>query len=384
MQLVLASEELDSLGGAQSYVLTVGEQLERLGHEVTLYASRSGHAAEVAAARGLRVASSPARLPTACDGVLVQDAATAYELTGRYQDAPRIYVAHSSEAVRQCPPQLPGAVSSLVVMNDRMSRFCDSLGYTPATVRLRQPVDLERFGRVRAGGPRPRRAVVFGNQFGGLLYDRIREGCERLGLEVGLLGRHGTITDDPALELARADVVIGIGRCAVEGMASQRAVYVCGVVGTDGWITPDTYPLIESDGFSGRATAEDFDPTRFHDDLRAWTPEMGEWNRDLVYRHHDAAGHAAELVDLWRRTASERPSGPLDELARMARIQGQLESRVVLVEAEAAASRFERDHLRAQLAFLKSTRRYRLAAGVARPVDALRRLLRSRRAARPR
>jgi hypothetical protein len=105
---------------------------------------------------------------------------------------------------------------------------------------------------------------------------------------------------------------------------------------------------------------------------------MGEWNRELVYRHHDVSSHAAELVRLWRTSGPRPAPGPADELARMARMQGQLESKAVLFEMEAALSRAERDRVRAELAFLKGTRRYRLAAALARPLDLVRRLRRRR------
>lgn len=375
MRLVLAAEELASFGGSQSYLTTIAEELERLGHGVTVYTALAGEAARLAGSRGLRVVDSVQALPERCDGFLAQDTGMAYELASRYPDVARLYVAHSREFVQQLPPQAPEVASTVVVMNDRLATFCESLAQRYAVVRLRQPVDLSRFGRLGLPNPRPRAVIVFGNAQGGLLYERIRGCCLEQGLAVHLLGRHGTATAAPELELERADIVVGIGRCAVEGMAARRAVYVSGIVGSDGWITPASYEAIEADGFSGRATETAFDPVRFQSDLRRWSPELGEASRDLVYRHHDVTDHAAELVRLWGAAGSHDAPGPLDELARLARAQGRLENRAVALESEVAAARQEAEHLRAYLAFLKATRRYRIGAALARPLDRVRTLL---------
>ena len=52
MQILLSTHQLSWIGGADTYLVTVSEQLQRLGHEVTLYALETGEMAEVARRRG--------------------------------------------------------------------------------------------------------------------------------------------------------------------------------------------------------------------------------------------------------------------------------------------------------------------------------------------
>ena len=54
IRLVLGHEIFASLGGAETYLLTVAEHLERLGHEVTVRTRQPGEATTVARDRGLR------------------------------------------------------------------------------------------------------------------------------------------------------------------------------------------------------------------------------------------------------------------------------------------------------------------------------------------
>ena len=379
MHVVIGCESFGPLGGTQTYTLTLAEHLERLGHDVTVVSrDAGGEMTGLARSRGVRVLE-PGMLPTGCDGVVAQDAAMSYDLASRFPRQPQIYVAHSSEFVSQLPPQAPGAVSALVVMNGRIERWCRSLAHRPEIVRLHQPIDLERFGRLEARSPGHRKLVMFGNQQGGPLWRGIHRACNTAGFEAELLGRHGRMTEAPEAALAEADVVVGIGRCAVEGMAARRAVYVAGVAGTDGWITPESYGAIEADGFSGRATQAVFDEGRLVDDLARFSLRMGEQGRDLAYRYHDASAHAADVAALLERLgqgASTPAPAHGSELARLVRVQGQLESRAAVFAAEARAANAELrkalwdlDKAVRDVAAIKATRRYRLGALLARPLD---------------
>ena len=79
----MTSYFLVGIGGSETYLLTVAEQLQRLGHEVTVHAAEGGAMSEHMRSRGLRVAIGEGGLPASCDALLVQDAAMAYALAER-------------------------------------------------------------------------------------------------------------------------------------------------------------------------------------------------------------------------------------------------------------------------------------------------------------
>ena len=55
MEVVLSAQHFASIGGAETYLLTVAEQLQRLGHGVMIHAQELGEMADEAMRRGLRV-----------------------------------------------------------------------------------------------------------------------------------------------------------------------------------------------------------------------------------------------------------------------------------------------------------------------------------------
>ena len=336
MEIVLAFNQLGA-GGGDSYIVTVAEQLERLGHGVTIFAPDAGAHDISVAHEGLRVERSADDLPNHCDVVMAQDTGTAYDLAGRHSTTPQVFCATSELVDFQMPPQVPGVSAAVVALSERLARRLRALAIRPRIIRLHQPIDTERFAPLEAIRDRPKRALVIGNWLRGRRLELLEEAWGDAGIELRRAGIDGGWTDSPERAMGDADIVVAKGRAAIEGMACGRAVYVYDFAGVDGWVTPERYPELEADNFAGRAGGDAVDPDRLRADLAAYSPAMGVANRDLAIANHGARRHAEELSSLFSQLgpADAPPAGPCDELARLSRIQWQLESRVLGITREA-------------------------------------------------
>jgi hypothetical protein len=369
MEIVLATNGLAGIGGSETYLLTVAEQLQRLGHTVTVHAVTGGTMSDAMAGRGIPVAIGERDLPERCDAILVQDAAMAYALADRWPETPQVFRAPSALHEFQFPPQLAGVVAAVVTCSDRMLDHVRSLAGEREVVRLRHPVDTKRLsprGEIRE---RPRRAVLLGNYVSGRRRELIVEAWGSAGVECVTVGIHGTPEAEPASAIAAADIVVGKARAILDAMACGRAAYVLDLVGGDGWVTEERYAAMEADNFAGQATDWSLDRDRLVADLADYRQDMGQVNRDLVLAHHDARSHAYALVALFRRLhpRPEPLAGPLRELARLVRLQwateqdamglrqALMEERARAVVAETYAASLEEQHggLMAEIARLR-------------------------------
>lgn len=383
MRIGLATQHLSSLGGSATYLVTVAEQLERLGHDTTILALETGEMAEVAQARGVRVVTDAAELG-APDALVAQDALSALSVARLGAQAPLLFVCHGTALDVMGPPQAPDVVSRVVAMNERVRARVSALAAGHEVVRLRQPIDMARFLPRGAPRSRARRVLLLGNNLQGARRRMVDEVCDELGLELVQVGRHGHADASPERAIRAADVVIGYGRSVLEAMACGRPAYVYDHLGGDGWVTPDSFTALEADGFGGRATDTVVDRARLRDDLAAYDPDMGILNRDLVVHAHDAGRHAeALLAEL--STAGVKPAAdvPLDEVERLVRLAAQADARAGLAVAELewveerarneSLLLWERvDRAEAQVEELKRSRKYRLGAALVRPLDRLR------------
>jgi hypothetical protein len=321
MKLVLATNHF-GLGGSESYLLTVAEQLDRLGHEAVIFTPEPSGGVEVAQALGIEVVDESG-LSGDFDAALVQDGSVSYQLAALCPATPQLFVAHSNKYDLQAPPQLGDTVGTIVALNDRVAGRMRSFATEREVIRLRQPIDQGRFNPRGPLPEVPRRALLLSNNRNDDRLAMLEESCAEAGLELSQIGGLPGQATDVRSALAGVEIVIGYGRSVLEGMACGRAAYVYDWKGGDGWVTAESYAAIEADGFAGGAGDVVIDRAGLARDLRAYSAAMGPINHDLVIEHHRASSHTQELVALMRRLAGpqERPRAPLQEMARLVRLE---------------------------------------------------------------
>jgi hypothetical protein len=411
MRILVAAESLGTLGGVETYALTVAEQFQRLGHQVAMWGIDHGDASDRALKVGLRVLSPEGDSPEPPDAILVQDAIAALRLADLHPRVPQVFVAHSDVYDKFLPPQVPGVIAAVVTLYDRVDRRVRAMAVPTEILRLTQPIDTDRFRSLRPLPDRPTTALALGHYVFGERLELLRRACGSAGIELRHAGVQTTPNHRPVeLQLNDVDIVFGKARVIYEAMACGRAAYVYDLHGGDGWVTGASYPRLAADNFGGRNGEGVFDEARLQADLASYDASMGLVHRDLVLRHHTATAHVAALVDLLRRVAArERPlDAPLDELARITRVMHRADAWAVLHQGElirlagaeqelravathmaghadelterllAAEARARRADARAaaaeqSLAALTSTRRWRAIQRCLRPLDRIRR-----------
>lgn len=357
MRIALAIQSLEGGGGTESYVTTIGDQLQRAGHDVWVYGAGDGPLGDRARELGLRVATATTALPAELDVLLVQDLPSSLELLGSHPSVPQLYVWHSEFFDVQVPPQLEGAIAGIVTLYESAMRKIDALAVKVPVTKLSQPVDIERF-RPRAPLPeRPRKALALGNYLSGERLELLKRACDRAGLELRIAGAlaDGAIArSEDALN--GADIVFAKAKVAIEAMACGRAVYVYDVFGTDGWVTSETYPALKDANFAGIDAGAKPTLDALVVDFARYDREMGLVNRDLAVANHSAIKHTGALVRALEAAVAARagapPAPPLDhayELSRLARINWRHETRAFQLAQLLHITEFERDQLRAKL-----------------------------------
>jgi hypothetical protein len=372
MHVLVALARL-TLGGTQTYSVTVAEQLERLGHTVTLYAPEANDdGRELVTSRGLRLSvGDPGRLDDV-DAVLAQDAGSAYLLTSRRPGLRQVFAIHGF-APFEHPPRALLPSPTVVVLNDRVARHAAALAMRPSVVRLRQPIDIEAFRPRGASRRRARRVLLLSNYLHGPRLRLLEEVCRELGLDLARIGASGEPTVAPQAAIADADIVVGYGRSALEGMAMGRAAYVWDYAGGDGWVTPENYPALEADGFSGAATDTVIDVDRLRGDFADYRPELGAVGFDLVRKHHSATDHAEALTDLLGGAGVPASEDTLETLALLVRAEARaaargdgLEYENRLVREQLEATRLRAETAEEALDTLQRSRSWKLTAPLRR------------------
>jgi hypothetical protein len=317
--------------GPRSYLVTVAEHLERLGHEVRVFS-----AVPLPSPPELRVVGVERDLPLAPDVIYSQDAEAALLLADLYPLTSQLFAAHGDRDEVWLPPQLAGVVARVVVFDDRTAERAKAAALPQELVRLRRPVDLERRAPRAALPEQPRRARLALHGISDYRRGLVQRALADARIETGQ---------------EEAELAIGRGPAIVEALADGLAAYVYGDEGGDGWVTAERYGLLEADGFSGRAEPGATTFERLRADLDAYDPAMGPVNRELAAAH-DARTHARQLVEAFSTVVPRRDpvTAPLRELARLVRVEAATARRAETAAARATAAQARADRLEQELA----------------------------------
>lgn len=114
---------------------------------------------------------------------------------------------------------------------------------------IRNPIDTQRFNDLHPVNEMVQRAVFLSNRQG-RARPIIEEACRLAGVELTVIGGD-TAVSDPETAINQADVVFGIGRSALEGLACGRRVIAFDHLGCKGLVTPSNLDWMRQDNFAG-------------------------------------------------------------------------------------------------------------------------------------
>ena len=214
---------------------------------------------------------------------------------------------------------------------------------------------------------RPRRpdGPVLGNYLHGDARDGLVRAWTDAGLQVVQAGLLSEPTWDPVATIAEADIVVGKGRAVLEAMSCGRAAFVYDAFGGDGWVTAESYPRLEADGFAGQAEPGVMDAAALRAALDRYDADMGRVNRELVLKHHSVRRHTGVLVQLMsgRMPSEQKATSWGEELARVSRLRWHAEAEAVSLRRQldtlsgrAHLAEAEAEALRARIAELEQAR----------------------------
>jgi hypothetical protein len=320
----------------RSYLVTVTEHLERLGHEVRVFSAEPSPSPEE-----LRVVGVERDLPLAPDVIYSQDVEAALLLADLYPLTPQLFAAHGDRADVWLPPQLAGVVARVVVFDDRTAERVRAAALPQQLVRLRRPVDLDLHLPRGELPERPSRARVDLDD----LSDYRRGVVQRVLVDARL-----ELDDD-------ADLVLGRGSAVIEALAEGRAAYVYGDDGGDGWVTPERYEQLEADGFSGKADPRAATFELLRAELEDYDAALGPAGRELA-QAHDARTHAQQLVAAFDEVEPRREpvDAPVRELARLVRVESATARRAAATAECLQAAEARMRELEQQLAQARAAR----------------------------
>lgn len=334
MRILLGNNTLSILGGSETWTLTLARHLKKLGHEVVCYSPRLGFVSDLLEAEGM---NSFADLPSngirpfsivlepefdpRFDLIIANHHDIVTALRARFPDTMIIStihgVQHLMEGARgdKVPaPEHPaiGKADVFVSVSEEVQAKLMS-DYQQDSLIVRNFFDIPHFNTKRVATPGKPKNILFNTNYATKddQDTKIMAAVARhFGARLLAVGANFVAAKDIRVALEDADVVVGMGRSALEGACAERLVLVHGRWGTGGVLNAANVQGLRACNFSGRNSGGDFFTVeRLIEEIEAnYNPETIAWGHEYVLREHNVELAAQKYLAF--AGASRTPSVP--------------------------------------------------------------------------
>ena len=344
LKILLGNNTLSLLAGTEMWVKTLALQLKKMGHVVHAYSPELGVVARDLEVSGIKCHSSLSvsgkpfsfifeEVPDLAFDIII---ANHYDITNylreKFPNTPIISVIHgimweSNGRIAPEHPAIDANVDQFVAVSEEVQTLLqDRFGIKSMIVRnffdlkqlkVKRPISLEK-----------PKVILFNSNYATPRSEDteiLRKVAKHFGARLVAVGQNFNLSNDILPALNDADIVVGMGRSVLEGVAAGRIGIVHGRWGTGGVITEQTVEELRSFNFSGRnnidryMTADEMIETITTTYANVKT-HLG-WGKWYMETQHDAANAADTFVQLSRSIKASYGMKIIDEPKRILKIE---------------------------------------------------------------
>lgn len=278
VKILISSLVLD-LSGTPTYTLTLYNELDKRGHDVTVYSPDSGPLSKQMKTVTSLVGVSPPDL------IIAQMNVCAEALREAFPHTRMMFSAHGVTPETEAPPK--AEMQHYTAINEDGAENLVAHGVDKVTI-IRDFVDTDRFKPTSLPNAELKHVLFISNFKKWKTYHRITKACQKLGLELKCCGSPYGRCHRIEEEINQADLVISTGRGVLEAMSCGRPVVSFNQRCGDGYLTPAMYLESRTRNFAGAKCR--YDDLNFDDliaEIEKYDAADGIVNRYLALMHHD-------------------------------------------------------------------------------------------------
>ena len=272
LKILLGNNTLSLLAGSETWVYTLAVQLKKMGCEVHGFAPELGIIAKQLEKKGIRcfddITTSGVKpfsyvleekVDHNYDVIIANHNHVVDYLRSQFPKTPIIStihgIIHKDEEGNIAPehPSLNAGVNQFVAVSEEVQKILKD-NYSIDSIIIRNFIDTNRFKPKRKINKKPKQ-ILFNSNYHTRDMDEVKvlkDVANHYGAKLTAVGMNFVVSDNMEQAISDADIVIGVGRSVLEGVAGGRLGIVHGRWGTGGVIKPSTVEELRTCNFSGR------------------------------------------------------------------------------------------------------------------------------------
>lgn len=292
LKILLMTPWLEYFLGGEIHIYTMAKELIRLGHDVDMFTYLKGPMWKVIKDSGI--------------GLLGDDPKDKYDITIMNGNPCIAKAPKSAYKMMICngivPPQEYPAngIDRYIAVSEEVSNTLEMKAHK--NIIIRNGIDCDRYLSVNPANKKLENVLIISNKQDpqSTIFQLIADACRDLGLKLSVLGlKFGTAQWDVVDFVNQNDLIISLGRGALEAMACERNVVICDYQGIDGWIDDESYLETRKNNFSGRRYRNLISKDSIIKEFKKYNREQGIRNRTIVLDWHNIKKTTKNILQLY-------------------------------------------------------------------------------------
>ncbi len=289
MKILITNYHLRDLAGSELFTFNLAKELKKRGHQVFVFAPFLGAVAEKIRKYDILVTDDILSLKNeSIDIVHAQHNVTAILARSVFLKTPMVYMSHGILPDLEQPPSVELNISRFIVVSEEIKEHLINRHKIKSEKIeiIRNFVDADRFKQEKSVGVKPKKLLVLSNHYVDKVKNVIETACKELGIDVFHIGLPENPVDNVEDYINEADIVVTLGRGALEAMACGRNVIIYDMHGGDGFVDEKNFFEIRKNNFSGRRFAKKYSVEDLKKEILKYDKSTAQKLRKIVLREN--------------------------------------------------------------------------------------------------
>ena len=299
MRFLITCYKLD-LSGSSTYTFTLASELKKKGHQIDVFSPFPEIIGDKLKRKKINVFENLEKIAEReYDCIIAQHNVLALMIRSKKPQVPMIFISHGILPFLEQPPSIDINIQKYIAVSEEVKNNLILNHHVPSqnVEIIRNFIDTERFFPQGEVNEKPRTILFMSNKYTPKIYKVIKNACSNLKSKLIIIGRYRSVFDTENY-INKADIVISLGRGALEAMSCGRAVIVYDYQGGDGMVTENNINKIRKNNFSGRRFKKDYDMADLIQEIKKYKKSMGKINREIILKDHNAMLSVERIITI--------------------------------------------------------------------------------------
>ncbi len=304
LKILLTTHHLLGFTGSELYTYTLAKYLKRNKQDVYVYSRYIGSIKKLFEDLGISIVEHLEALKEIkFDVALVNHNLNSIEVRKIFPNVPIIMLVHGIIPFLEKPAPFEINVSFYLALSKEIKKKLLEAGIDEEKIVLfPNIVDPEIFREEKPVNAKPENILVISNKLDLETQDVIINASTSLNLNLKFIGKNyqtASIFEMPGY-INWADIVITLGRGAIESMMCGRIPLILDYDGGDGLVTPENFDELAEFNFSGRKHRIKFTGESLAEEISKYNPENSKILKKEVLKRYSAGSavnHLMKLID---------------------------------------------------------------------------------------